>query len=197
MQPLINVGLLKIYIIKFAKKTNVRGEAMRSANEVTLCTLLKVMNDKGVTLSKIAIQKVAYFLITQGVTFGYRFKPFTYGPYSSELSQALDDLVFWDHLSATGNTYMIENLPDCNEDTLPQISECVDIFFDELVNTKTPTFDDVEIYGTILYCQESLKMVGDIVSQETILEEFKGWKGDKYPDSRIVSSYIHMKKVLQ
>lgn len=170
---------------------------MQSTKRDTLCALLDAMSAKGVTLTKIAIQKAAYFLSYQGVTVGFKFKPFTYGPYSVDLSQELDDLVFWDHLSVVDKkTYSIDKLPDYDKSKLEKVTEHVDCFFEKILETKNPTFKDVEIYGTILHCQRALNMLDVEITAESVLEEFKGWKGDRYPDKEIADAYNHLARVL-
>lgn len=61
-------------------------------NEAALLKLIDVYQRLDYGLSKIEVQKLAYFLQHAGEDLGLRFAKFTYGPYSDQLRHALNSM---------------------------------------------------------------------------------------------------------
>lgn len=154
-----------------------------------LITTLDLLTKKNIPLGKIVLQKIVYFLKDRGVPFSYSFRPFTYGPYSSSLSHALESLCFWDYLEERGNEYAIRDLPTPapDEDLTPRITAAIDTFA-SMVDGQYD-FKTMEIFGTVISCRRALEEVGEEVTPDSVLAEFKAWKADKYDDDRILAAY--------
>ena len=61
---------------------------------VLLVKICELMKEKDYNLSKISLQQLVYILQQlYGVESSYEFKLYTYGPYSTELTEDLDELV--------------------------------------------------------------------------------------------------------
>ncbi|MBG3879095.1 hypothetical protein FVW20_19380 [Desulfovibrio oxamicus] len=174
---------------------------MADLNRQIVCELLDVMQEHGVELTKINIQKTAYFLTAWGVSLGLRFRPYTYGPYSGELSRCLEDLAFWDNLAKKGDkAYEVLELPerpDLRLDEKARISACVTALYDAILGKKAPSFDEMEVYGTVLYCRNALKAAAEEdVTEDAILKQFKAWKGDAYPDAKVRAAIQNLERHL-
>ena len=160
--------------------------------------VLSLMKQKSIPLTKINIQKIVHFLKETGTPLTYKFEPYNYGPYSSELKVELGGLLLWDELSAIGNGYTINNTFKLDEDidqgTVDSISDRLDAF-KKAVNGDF-SFDSMEITGTIIYCNQALKNVGIQPNEQEVLKEFKNWKGQRYDDNRITRAYSRISPLL-
>lgn len=66
----------------------------RKWEHVLLVKICELMEEKEYILSKIGLQQLVYILQqVYGVESSYNFKLYTYGPYSAELTEELDELV--------------------------------------------------------------------------------------------------------
>ncbi|MDY7001565.1 MAG: hypothetical protein SVS15_07270 [Thermodesulfobacteriota bacterium] len=155
-----------------------------------IALVLTCLNEKEIPLEKIVVQKIMYFLKANGVPVGFRFKPCAYGPYSFELANALDDMLFWDKIAEENNTYTIQDLSGYNSDVpeKEQTEREIDRF-GELVENRFD-FKTMELFGTVLFCKRALEEDGEDATDENIVEEFLGWKGpDKYSAEEILQAF--------
>lgn len=150
---------------------------------------LRILDTNSVPLDKIVIQKFIYFLKTQGLPIKYKFKPYTYGPFSSGLYRELDDLVFWDNLECDDNRYKILDMDEYNLDPVgsKRMQEAFSLF--EKIANKDYSFQNMELIGTVLYCSQSIKEAGEAVTLENVKKEFKEWKENKYNNWQIEKAY--------
>ncbi|MCB2189878.1 MAG: hypothetical protein KQJ78_25980 [Deltaproteobacteria bacterium] len=161
----------------------------RRAGKPFLASILLKLADQKVPLYKIVIQKFTYFVDSLYFRSGFRFKPFTYGPFSFGLAEALDEMEFAGVVKCRGIQYEVLDESSLNleisddlsrklEDAISQFCEIVDGKFD---------FPHMEILGTALYCARALKASGEDVTLDAIIKDFKAWKGQKYPDQDIIT----------
>ena len=54
--------------------------------------VLAWLRDKDMPTSKIALQKALFFLQEKGVSLGYSFEPYSYGPFSRQIMEAASEL---------------------------------------------------------------------------------------------------------
>ena len=163
----------------------------------TLKHVLSLMDEKKIALTKITIQKTIYFLREVGIPLQYKYEPYIYGPYSSELNADLRSLALWKELAYFNNSYRLSDdieLESMDEGQLKLISKKIDQFSCAIDNDFS--FDSMEITGTAIYCHQALKSVGIIPGDENVLAEFKNWKGDRYTDDKILSKYYKIKPLL-
>ncbi|EIM62084.1 hypothetical protein [Desulfobacter postgatei] len=160
--------------------------------------VLSLMKQKRIPLTKINIQKIVHFLKETGTPLTYKFEPYNYGPYSSELKVELGGLLLWEELSVNGNEYIINDTFKLDEDidqgTVDSISDRLDAF-KKAVNGDF-SFDSMEITGTVIYCNQALKNVGILPNEQEVLKEFKNWKGQRYADERITRAYSQISPLL-
>ncbi len=154
------------------------------------------MKQKEIPLTKINIQKIVHFLKEVGVPLRYKFEPYIYGPYSSELKIELEDLVLWDDLELKGNSYQLTNNIQLNNEIgdIDTVSDKLDAFSKAVANDFS--FDSMEITGTVIYCHQALKNVGLKADELTVLNEFKNWKGSRYSDDAIKKAYTQVTPLL-
>lgn len=168
---------------------------MSAKDEAIIANILKCLDEAGIPLSKIAIQKATYFLKASGVPLSVKFEPYTYGPYSFSLSRQLDDLCFWDKVKVK-DKYQYE-LVDVSEGDLPEslrssIQALIHKFSDVVGGNYG--FNNLELYGTTLYCVKALENAGEEVTDESVLKEFRGWKGNAYPEGDIRNAFRRLRQ---
>lgn len=160
--------------------------------------VLKLLSQDAMPPTKILLHKFLYFLDISGMRAGLRFEPYTYGPFSFDLAHELDDLIFWDEIKIENHgriSILQERFPALESEAQEQIKNLYDKFFQ--MTEGDFGFRAVEIVGTILYCGQSLKNLGEEVTEESVLEAFKEWKGDKYPDGDVLRLYGNVHRLMQ
>jgi hypothetical protein len=133
-----------------------------------------------------------YFVDSLTMRSGFKFTPFTYGPFSFDLAEALDEMSFKGDIVSQNNNYMVsslENYPSSQEIT-EKLYEAIDNFSESVGNDFS--FKNMEILGTALYCARSLKASGETVTIDSIVNDFKAWKGSKYTDQNVVDVSKHL-----
>ena len=159
---------------------------------------LKQMEDKKIPLTKINIQKIVFFLKETNIPINYKFQPYLYGPYSSDLAGDLKSMEICDELIICNNNsgYEIKDIKteSIKDVMLENISKKIDNFKKALNDDFS--FDSMEISGTLIYCIRALQNVEREVSEKAVLKEFKNSKGTKYPDINIKSAYSKIKHIL-
>lgn len=167
-----------------------------------LIYILKKMQSLAIPLEKINIQKIIFFLRETGIPVNYKYEPYLFGPYSNELKFDLMDLELWGH---------IESIKDSDSEYTLKSSELdIDSNIDEVNKTKIDdkiyqyqnaidknySFDNMEVSGTIVYCIRALEKVGINSDENSVLREFKNWKGNKYSDATIKRMYDRIHPIL-
>jgi uncharacterized protein YwgA len=135
------------------------------------------------------VQKLAFFLRETDVPLTYYFEPQAYGPYSRELANDVDELVFWNELESKG--YLYEKGVSFSYELASELRELLEERtenFKTLVNDNF-AFDSIELFGTVLYCIRTLQEMGITPSFQEVLKEFKAWKGEKYSEEKIQGMY--------
>ena len=160
--------------------------------------VLHLMDDKHIALQKITIQKIVYFLREVGIPLKYKYEPYIYGPYSSDLKSDLRSLMMWDDLSQSGDDYCFKN--DLKLETSIDkaysalIANKIDEFSTAIKNDFS--FDSMEITGTVIYCNQALKNAGIQPDESKVLDEFKNWKGSRYTVEQIKAAYANISPLL-
>ncbi len=161
---------------------------------------LKQMEDKKIPLTKINIQKIVFFLKEVNIPINYKFEPYLYGPYSSDLASDLKYMERWDEIifnNDNNSGYELKDnikLESIDDMLINNISDRLDSFKEALKNDFS--FDSMEISGTVIYCIRALQNFGREVSENAVLKEFKNWKGTRYPDIKIKMAYSNIKDML-
>lgn len=141
------------------------------------------------TVSKIAVQKLLFFLKEKGVSLRYSFEPYTYGPFSKQVMDEAEVLSFKKEIVVSTKDY---SRGEAFTETLqPEEQDKIDRFLDSfsVMLDGNFSFDNLEVFGTTLYCLRALQESGYEVNQGAVVEEFKEWKGDKYQDWKIEGAY--------
>lgn len=160
-----------------------------------VATVLEILNENDILISKMLLQKFIYFLETQNINTGFCFEPYTYGPYSFSLASTLGSMNFWDEIKENYSSITIINLNNYIIDDKLKGSIQQKLFqFRDLVGTFD--FKNLELAGTLLYCAQVLKNYGEKIDENSLSEEFKGWKQNKYTDLEIHHTYEKLKKLL-
>ena len=147
--------------------------------------VLSWLSDSGKGTSKIAMQKLIFFLQEKGENFGYQFEPYTYGPFSKQVMNIATSLSEKGLISVHQRDYVIDQefKYDIDEKKQERLREYLNSFQSFLKDDFS--FDNLELYGTTLYCMKALDEVGESTDEDSVIAEFKAWKGRKYPEEDI------------
>lgn len=167
---------------------------MSSLNTEILKYVIDKLEKMKIPTDKIVVQKLMFYLKENGLPISYDYDMYAYGPYSKKLNHDADGLAFDKQLIISNRSYrkgdnFISELTDKYknkiDDQIDKFRKLVDDSFD---------FETMEIIGTTFYCYNALKGFGLNSELIDVLEEFKGWKGGKYPDSKIQKAYNKIKR---
>lgn len=170
---------------------------MSNDSKSILAGVLKALDDNAVRLDKIVIHKFMYFLNTQGFNTGFRFEPYTYGPFSFDLANAIGAMDFWDAVKEKRYSVEIVDIDEfdtMNQEGKQRIEEFLRTFQSAVGDF---TFKNLECAGTILYCAETLGMRDKPINQKTVEEEFRGWKGERYTSAEISDMFSRLEPYLK
>ena len=157
--------------------------------------ILRVLESHSIHITKIFLHKFIYFLTIQGIP-GFRFEPYTYGPYSFNLANTIGSMIFWDEIQDDGDNMKILNLDKYpkNKELEAKIDDKY-LLFNTILN-KDYSFSSLECFGTVLYCMDVISNSSDKISKIEVIDEFKQWKHDRYKDNDIISVYNKIKNGL-
>lgn len=156
-------------------------------------SVLKVLNDRGVSLNKVLLHKFIYFLNAQDFLTGIKFEPYTYGPYSFDLASVLRSLAFWGKVKEDRAKISIVDLEHedlMSEEDFGKIQKSFDVF-SEIVGSFS--FNNLECFGTTLYCAKALAIQGQAVDADSVYTEFRAWKGDRYNEETVKSTFAKIR----
>jgi uncharacterized protein YwgA len=153
-------------------------------------------------LGRTAVQKLCHFAKVLGVPFSYRFQIHYYGPYSEELSSAVDRLLANGALqdgSRDQERYSSFRLG-------PEASQVLDEHastlrrFEPTVTRVVEAFGSLEpktleLLSTLHFTAQRLKASGNArPEREDVLGEFRKIKGDKFSETEIDRAFNAMEK---
>lgn len=171
---------------------------MEGERKKTIANVLRKMKENKIPMDKIVVQKLFYFLDVQGFRLGLRFRPYTYGPYSFELADKLDDMDFWDEIGETRSSYFLKNgikvYDALTDEKMDKLSLIIQKFM-KIVNSNF-SFQNMELLGTILYCRESIVFSGEKPTGDLVVKEFKEWKGELYSEEDIRNGFRNLSKII-
>lgn len=147
------------------------------------------LKDKSLPTSKIAIQKTMFYLQEKGVPLGLDFEPYSYGPFSRQLMETASEMERSGEV-IVGRTEYSPGSAYC--DTLPENERSkIDEHLQRFAETHRHdfSFDNLELYGTVLYCIQALQENGLDADKDSVIREVEQWKGTKYAKSAINSAY--------
>lgn len=170
---------------------------MRDNCKQFVADILAVLGEERLPAEKVLLHKFLYFLSTQGINTGFRFEPYTYGPYSFDLASTLGSMAFWDEIEEKGTTVEVLDLgqyKNSDGQLLTVLRKQLKIFL-SLIGGNI-AFDKLECFGTVLYCAEVIANHGDSPTEETVLKEFKAWKKNKYTDEQVRETFMKVSDYL-
>lgn len=170
---------------------------MRDSCKQFVADILAALEEERLPAEKVFLHKFLYFLSTQGVNTGFRFEPYTYGPYSFDLASTLGSMAFWDEIEEKGTTVKALDLgqyKNSDEQFLDVVRSKLKIFLS--LTGGSVAFDKLECLGTVLYCAEVIANHGDDPTEQAVLKEFKAWKKNKYPDDQVLQTFRNISDYL-
>lgn len=161
-----------------------------------LAAVLTILERKDIPLHKAVIHKFLYFLNTQGVWTGFRFEPYTYGPFSFDLAKTLGSMHFWDEIKEGKREIELVNL-ERYETEDAELNKTIEKHLDNFTSIVDPCdFAQIERFGTILYCAETLANQGQNPTLKRVEKEFLEWKKSGHTEDQIRKMYEKMKAFL-
>lgn len=166
-------------------------------NDAIIAYVVKKWNEKSQKpLGRTLMQKICYFLKTQGVPINYDFDIYQYGPYSQELYFRLNDLIVDGIINdqsddpshseyVTGETFdeLIKKFSTNLEKYSQQIDELIEIFKD-----KTPSL--MEMLATIHYIHTALeRYYRSTPKKEAVVDKVYAIKSNKFRREEIIEGY--------
>jgi uncharacterized protein YwgA len=155
---------------------------MYSNDPDVLIGILNYLKKKNISVSKIVLQKLIFFMKESGFRFSYSFEPYKYGPFSENLSEDIDMLKVDEKISINKANLELVNIDtgiSLQDEAIKFINK-----FDEMLDGDYD-FSNIELYGTVFYCIRSLEESTDPIDKDTVLKQFKGWKGNKFSDDSV------------
>lgn len=158
--------------------------------EILKYVIDQLEKEKKTSLSKIAIQKLIFFLREAGIPVTYDFEFYSYGPYSKGLNNDADELIFWSELKwdkdgyKKGEKFKVTLAIELKDEINKKIEE-----LKSLADYNFNDFDSMELLGIIFYCIRALQEVGIDPNFENVQKEFIAWKGNKYSKEKLQQVY--------
>lgn len=124
-------------------------------------------------------QKMFYFFERKGITLNLRYGIHYYGPYSSKLEDAMDELESEGYITidTSGTTHMIHSgSKSISEDALSPREKDIAEYVLKTFEHKSPI--DLEALTTMDYIANSL--LSPNAAKDDIIDKFKQIKGDKF-----------------
>jgi len=93
-------------------------------------------------------------------------------------------------------SYRIKNIKNSKID--PHLREIIRKKLDHYINLLNENFTsrNVELLGIVTYCCKALKVSGDPLTAENIVEEVKAWEGSKYTPEEILAIFNKVKNLI-
>jgi len=151
------------------------------------------LEQNNLPVSKIALQKALFFLQEKGVSMGLDFEPHSYGPFSRQIMEIASDLERNNQVVVERTSY--QRGPEFT-DELNQDRQIIDTGLEEFSSLLAGdfSFNNLELYGTVLYCIQALQENGLPADKNAAIQEFRAWKGNKYPQESISRAYDALAK---
>ncbi len=163
---------------------------MNTYSSDIIAQTVNILQQRDVRRDKVMLHKFLFFIEFMGTPSGMRFEPYTYGPFSFDLANNLDLMCLLGLLDKDGSNYKVpEPQPHIETGLARKIDQYLDRFIDCLGSL---TFGALECVGTLLYCHLALKKSGAQLNDDAILDEFKKWKGAKYPDETVENYLVRL-----
>jgi hypothetical protein len=113
------------------------------------------------------------------------------------LAKEISSMIFWGTVKDSGHCVQPLDLTGYEELDSTETKRIAELFqsFTDIVKNDF-SFKTLERVGTALYCALALNFQKKTVSAETILQEFKKWKGARYTDSQIKNTIASLTQYL-
>ncbi|MFZ3046281.1 MAG: hypothetical protein WA151_10225 [Desulfatirhabdiaceae bacterium] len=147
------------------------------------------LNKRDIPSSKIALQKMLFFLKESGIPMRFEFEAYSYGPFSRNVVATTNELAVQNMIQVNRTQYTILTSMDCNlqNDVRDKIDRQLTTFT-ALIDMDFK-FDKLELFGSVLYCIRALQEHETIPTQQSVEKEFSAWKGNNYKSTDICSAY--------
>lgn len=139
--------------------------------------------------SKIAMQKILFYLQEKGMPLGFDFQPYSYGPFSRQVMETASELQNEGVISVGKTEYTLE--PGFSDTLSDEDCRKVDAHLERFLGLHGHdfSFGTLELYGTVLYCIQALNEIGREADLDSVFQEVKAWKGSKFSEQAISTAY--------
>lgn len=157
-----------------------------------------IIYNYGPIKSKKAFQKIFYFLTEMGIPTNLKYSLYHYGPYSSDLESKSKELNNLEIISIDkmSKSYIISSSIFTEENaTSEDIKEYMDRIDDIINRLPLNSPLKLELYSTTHYVSNVIKSIYSEDNIDTIIEEVKNIKRDKFTEKEIRESYEYLRAV--
>ncbi len=151
-----------------------------------LVSIIKKIQSTGGAPCKKKVQKIIYLIEEAGEDLGYEYSIHFYGPYSSDLDYAIQNLYNHEELNINITQYGHYISVDDSKSTI-ELSDLVNRIVDAF-GQKDPS--DLELITTTRYVQDRI----DSTNNSDIIEGVKKIKGSKYDNIQIIDAIKMLSK---
>ncbi len=168
---------------------------MKRYTPAIIAQTLIYLKENNIPLEKMVIQKLVHFLKDNTINIGVKFRPYLYGPYSEDLANELDEMVFWGEIKEHDKEYEIIDLPAEKYALPPEKQEKLIAGIDLFRKTVNDDFrfSNLELLGTMLHCFRAFEALGEDTPFDDVKVEFKKWKKNKFTEEEIRNAYDRIK----
>lgn len=151
-------------------------------------------------LGRTALQKLAYFSKELGVPIPCSFEIYTYGPYSDAITFDVDSLLADDVLvdASRDSKYSNYKLGATANDFFRQIDADIEAWL-KMIDTVVSVFSgftpqELELIATLHFVAQRQRTISKTIpARESVVDEFRQIKKDKFPAEKVNSWYDALK----
>lgn len=186
------------------KKVSEQMELLFSDNILSafLVEIVRIFEKRFPThyLGRTATQKLIYFSRVVGVPIPCSFEIYNYGPYSDEVTFAVDSLLADEVLkdvSLNPSKYSNYKLNDSGFQFRPEISEYISPYLERIdrVICSLGRFEppQLELLATLHFIAKKIQSLGGEATKNTVMNDFFKVKGNKFSADEVSSWYDALK----
>lgn len=144
---------------------------------------------------KKALQKLLYFCTETGLPLRLSFKMHLYGPYSNEVAQEYDRLVFGNILVEEGEERVFRAGSECR--AYLEMHGCIIKQYQKQLDKILDLFGDLtpwqlELYATLHFISVSLATAYGKVERDEVIAQLRAAKGGKFSEEEIATAYSNL-----
>lgn len=148
---------------------------------------------------RVQLQKLAYFCKTYGVSVDASYKLYIYGPYSQQVSDALQegvmDDIFHESKGSIAKGEAFDRYTDCIWHDHPLSMQQKKTIHEVLNTFKGMPNEQLEILATTFFIYRQQKSLFGDADKNSVLDKVRRAKASRFTEEQIISSYSKMEEI--